>query len=89
MFRSAIKDTVFIPAIGHLKPESSKDIFVTFVSDEPIIYKTLLMDCLISQINYTGKLPEDIPWDERQKLIVWDYAEIKDQQTLNAEIHDM
>lgn len=38
IFKAAVQEVSFIPAVGHLRPEAYKEIIVTFLTDSPVTY---------------------------------------------------
>lgn len=63
----------FSPQVGHLLPSHSKDISVSFKTDQPVKFHELEVQCTLSAITFdhsvaTTDLSE---WDDRLKTVKW------------------
>jgi len=61
----------FIPTTGHIKPNSSRDITISFSSIKPISLKAQKVIGKMCRINYLGSLSEVSDWDDSMKSIHW------------------
>ncbi|GJQ69846.1 hypothetical protein Trydic_g22394 [Trypoxylus dichotomus] len=61
----------FSPAVGHLRPKSSKQILVTFVAMSSINLIKQTLQCAICKIEYVFGDLEPLSWDDRQNVVVW------------------
>ncbi len=61
----------FIPATGHIKPLTSKDITVSFSSVKPLSLKAQKVIGKLSRITYSNPLPDVPDWDDSMKSIHW------------------
>ena len=61
----------FIPTTGHIKPNSSKDITLSFSSAKPISLKAQRVVGKICRINYPCPMAEVSDWDDSMKSIHW------------------
>lgn len=62
----------FIPSVGHVKPQFSKEIVCTILVEAPLILTNATIDLVICKIAYVNPQQKLLSWDERQNLIVWD-----------------
>ncbi|KAF5288916.1 hypothetical protein FQA39_LY03795 [Lamprigera yunnana] len=62
----------FVPAKGHLKPGACKDVIATFLSKEPAVSEKVLLECVTYKIRYVNPQIEQLSWDERQTIVVWE-----------------
>lgn len=57
------------PAAGHIQAKSSKDVMITFTTDEPLELKGEQLKCILKKIRFTSD--EETDWDDRHKSIKW------------------
>ncbi|KAL1497016.1 hypothetical protein ABEB36_008047 [Hypothenemus hampei] len=63
---------LFIPEVGHLKPDSSKEVLVIFKTAAPLILNNDLINCHLDKIKYITPIEENtLSWDDRQKFTYW------------------
>ncbi|XP_050309669.1 hydrocephalus-inducing protein homolog isoform X2 [Anthonomus grandis grandis] len=67
-FRFYCHTVTFIPELGHLKPNSFKEVLVVFRTSTPIIVDREEITCTINKIEYTNPDKKALSWDDRQKL---------------------
>lgn len=60
-----------IPAVGHLKPQFSKEILCTMIAREPLVLENEYIDLCVYKITYLDQEQRLLSWDERQSLTVW------------------
>lgn len=63
---------LFIPAIGHLNPQSSKEIISTFLAKEPIALEKLSLMLNVCRITFPEPQHSLTSWDERQNIVFWE-----------------
>ncbi|KAI4465642.1 dlec1 deleted in lung and esophageal cancer 1 [Holotrichia oblita] len=61
----------FSPTIGHLQPESSKEVLVSFFTKTPLNLLKEIMQCPVSKIEYLDTDIEPLSWDDRQNIVIW------------------
>lgn len=85
-----IPDISFTPSVGHLKPQSKKEIIATFLSSEPVSFSAFPLKCQIFKIEYESDQLSpnagDISWDERQELVLYDENPVDSQATIDSKV---
>ncbi|KAL3860158.1 hypothetical protein ACJMK2_010318 [Sinanodonta woodiana] len=61
----------FIPQVGHLHANCSKDMSVTFKSDQPKIMKEQPVLCKITKITFNKPPDQVADWDDRIRTVKW------------------
>ncbi|XP_049928998.1 hydrocephalus-inducing protein homolog isoform X2 [Epinephelus moara] len=62
---------IFSPQVGHLHAGCSKEVNVTFCSNQPVTLKSQLMTCRVSQVEFQQPLEQVADWDDRQRTVQW------------------
>lgn len=60
-----------MPSVGHIQPDHSKDITISFKTTKPQSLKGLKIAGKVSRISYTKAASKDIDWDDRMKSVQW------------------
>ncbi|XP_036144321.1 LOW QUALITY PROTEIN: hydrocephalus-inducing protein [Monomorium pharaonis] len=90
---SSHPNVVFTPSIGHLKPQTYKEIVATFLSSEPTIYidvifsndEQTLLECTVCAIDLADPLRES-SWDDRETEVRWIAMNSNGKQEINTEM---
>ena len=61
----------FSPQIGHLHPNTAKDMTVTFKSDQPKALQESPVNCKVSKITFDKPLDKVSDWDDRIRTVKW------------------
>lgn len=61
----------FIPSIGHIRPNASKDITITFKANKPHSFEAKKILGKAWHIKFTKPLSEVPDWDDRLKSVQW------------------
>lgn len=69
---STLDSVTFIPAIGHLKPQFSKEVVCTIFTDVPLILEDEKLELMLCKVSYSNSQKTLLSWDERQNLVVWE-----------------
>lgn len=67
----AIPGLVFVPAVGHIKPKSSKTIAVNFKTGKPQAYRALKVMGKLWKISFSKPISQIPDWDDRMKSVQW------------------
>ncbi|KAG7229797.1 hypothetical protein INR49_012446 [Caranx melampygus] len=59
----------FSPQVGHLHAGCSKEVAVTFGSNQPVTLDRQPMRCKVSQVEFQQPLEQVVDWDDRQRTI--------------------
>ncbi|XP_070763174.1 hydrocephalus-inducing protein homolog [Enoplosus armatus] len=61
----------FSPQVGHLHAGCSKEVTITFSSNEPVTLTNQLMRCKVCQVEFQQPLEQVADWDDRQRTVQW------------------
>ncbi|XP_071173399.1 hydrocephalus-inducing protein homolog isoform X10 [Mytilus edulis] len=61
----------FTPTLGHLHPNSSKDVTVSFKSDAAKTLTEQAVNCKVTKIKYDKPIDQIAAWDDRIKTVKW------------------
>ncbi|XP_015224105.2 hydrocephalus-inducing protein homolog isoform X3 [Lepisosteus oculatus] len=61
----------FSPQVGHLHAGCSKDITVTFHSEQPVALSARLMKCKLCRIGFQQPVDQVPDWDDRMRTVKW------------------
>ncbi|XP_071313817.1 hydrocephalus-inducing protein homolog isoform X2 [Trachinotus anak] len=61
----------FSPQVGHLHAGCSKEVTVTFSSNQPVTLKSQPMKCKVCQVEFQQPLEQVVDWDDRQRTVQW------------------
>ncbi|XP_037622519.1 hydrocephalus-inducing protein homolog isoform X2 [Sebastes umbrosus] len=61
----------FSPQVGHLHAGCSKEVTVTFSSNQPVTLTREPMKCKVSQVEFQQPLEQVADWDDRQRTVQW------------------
>ncbi|KAK5867885.1 hypothetical protein PBY51_012341 [Eleginops maclovinus] len=61
----------FSPQVGHLHAGCSKEVTVTFCSNQPVTLSSQPMTCKVSQVEFQQPLEQVADWDDRQRTVQW------------------
>ncbi|XP_034061831.1 LOW QUALITY PROTEIN: hydrocephalus-inducing protein homolog [Gymnodraco acuticeps] len=61
----------FSPQVGHLHAGCSKEVVVTFCSNQPVTLTSQPMRCKVSQVEFQQPLEQVADWDDRQRTVQW------------------
>ncbi|TMS05303.1 Hydrocephalus-inducing protein-like protein [Larimichthys crocea] len=61
----------FSPQVGHLHAGCSKEVTVTFHSNQPVTVASQPMRCKVSQVEFQQPLEQVIDWDDRKRTVQW------------------
>nr|XP_029134421.1 hydrocephalus-inducing protein homolog [Labrus bergylta] len=61
----------FSPQVGHLHAGCSKEVTVTFSSNQPVTLTSQPMKCKLCQIEFQQPLEQVADWDDRQRTVKW------------------
>nr|XP_019962004.1 PREDICTED: hydrocephalus-inducing protein homolog [Paralichthys olivaceus] len=62
---------VFSPQLGHLHAGCSKEVTVTFSSNEPVTLNRQPMRCKVCQVEFQQPVDEVADWDDQQRTVQW------------------
>lgn len=57
--------------VGHLHAGCSKEVTVTFSSNQPVTLRSQPMRCKVCQVEFQQPLEEVADWDDRQRTVQW------------------
>lgn len=57
--------------VGHLHAGYSKEVTVTFSSNQPVTLRNQPMRCKVCQVEFQQPLEEVADWDDRQRTVQW------------------
>ncbi|XP_073328914.1 hydrocephalus-inducing protein homolog [Pagrus major] len=61
----------FSPQVGHLHAGCSKEVTVTFCSNQPVTLTSQPMRCKVCQVEFQQPLEQVADWDDRQRTVQW------------------
>ncbi|XP_068458365.1 hydrocephalus-inducing protein homolog isoform X2 [Clinocottus analis] len=61
----------FSPQVGHLHAGCSKEVTVTFDSNQPVTLTSQPITCKVSQVEFQQPLEQVADWDDRQRTVQW------------------
>ncbi|XP_022605572.1 hydrocephalus-inducing protein homolog [Seriola dumerili] len=61
----------FSPQVGHLHAGCSKEVTVTFSSNQPVTLNSQPMRCKVCQVEFQQPLEQVVDWDDRQRTVQW------------------
>jgi hydrocephalus-inducing protein len=61
----------FSPQVGHLHPNTAKDMTVTFKSDQPKALTESPILCKVTKITFDKPLDKVSDWDDRIRTVKW------------------
>ncbi|XP_056273332.1 hydrocephalus-inducing protein homolog [Pseudoliparis swirei] len=61
----------FSPQVGHLHAGCSKEVTVTFHSNQPVTLSSQPMRCDVSRVEFQQPLEQVADWDDRQRTVRW------------------
>ncbi|GAA6221266.1 hydrocephalus-inducing protein homolog [Lates japonicus] len=61
----------FSPQVGHLHASCSKEVTVTFSSNQPVTLNSQPMRCKVCQVEFQQPLEQVADWDDRQRTVQW------------------
>lgn len=61
----------FSPQIGHLHAECTKEVTVSFSSEQPIVLNAQVMKCKLYQITFQQPVDQVPDWDDRHRTVKW------------------
>ncbi|KAL6104703.1 hydin [Pungitius sinensis] len=61
----------FSPQVGHLHVGCSKEVTVTFASNQPVTLTSQPIRCKLSQVNFQQPLEQVADWDDRRRTLQW------------------
>ncbi|XP_027128846.1 hydrocephalus-inducing protein homolog isoform X3 [Larimichthys crocea] len=61
----------FSPQVGHLHAGCSKEVTVTFHSNQPVTVASQPMRCKVSQVEFQQPLEQVTDWDDRKRTVQW------------------
>ncbi|XP_062413917.1 hydrocephalus-inducing protein-like isoform X2 [Pungitius pungitius] len=61
----------FSPQVGHLHAGCSKEVTVTFASNQPVTLTSQPIRCKLSQVNFQQPLEQVADWDDRRRTLQW------------------
>ncbi|XP_029289106.1 hydrocephalus-inducing protein homolog [Cottoperca gobio] len=61
----------FSPQVGHLHAGCSKEVMLTFCSNQPVTLTSQPMICKISQVEFQQPLKQVPDWDDRKRTVQW------------------
>ncbi|XP_034542457.1 hydrocephalus-inducing protein homolog isoform X2 [Notolabrus celidotus] len=59
------------PQVGHLHAGCSKEVTVTFCSNQPVTLTSQPMTCKLCQVEFQQPLDQVADWDDRQRTVQW------------------
>ncbi|XP_053479109.1 hydrocephalus-inducing protein homolog [Ictalurus furcatus] len=59
------------PQIGHLHAECTKEVTVSFSSEQPIVLNAQVMKCKLYQITFQQPVDQVPDWDDRHRTVKW------------------
>ncbi|KAG7333195.1 hypothetical protein KOW79_003330 [Hemibagrus wyckioides] len=65
----------FSPQIGHLHARCTKEVTVSFSSEQPIVLTAQVMKCKLCQITFQQPVDQVPDWDDRHRTVKWVDAE--------------
>ncbi|XP_049339422.1 hydrocephalus-inducing protein homolog isoform X2 [Astyanax mexicanus] len=61
----------FSPRIGHLHAGCTKEVTVSFISEQPVVLSTQVVKCKLSRITFQQPVDQVPDWDDRRHTIKW------------------
>ncbi|XP_060779913.1 hydrocephalus-inducing protein homolog [Neoarius graeffei] len=61
----------FSPQIGHLHAKCTKEVTVSFSSEQPIVLNAQVVKCKLCQINFQQPVDQVPDWDDRHRTVKW------------------
>ncbi|XP_032378415.1 hydrocephalus-inducing protein [Etheostoma spectabile] len=61
----------FSPQVGHLHAGCSKEVTVTFYSNQPVTLDRQPMRCKVSKVEFLQPLEQVADWDDRERTLQW------------------
>lgn len=61
----------FSPQIGHLHARCTKEVTVSFSSEQPIVLTAQVMKCKLCQITFQQPVDQVPDWDDRHRTVKW------------------
>uniref|UniRef100_A0A8D3BS88 HYDIN axonemal central pair apparatus protein n=1 Tax=Scophthalmus maximus TaxID=52904 RepID=A0A8D3BS88_SCOMX len=62
---------VFSPQVGHLHAGCSKEVTVTFSSNQPVTLNNQPMRCEVHKVKFEQPVEQVMDWDDRQRTVQW------------------
>ncbi|CAG9825500.1 unnamed protein product [Phaedon cochleariae] len=77
-FQFTQESTVIVtPRVGHLKPNTSKEIIAVISTKLPLCLQNVKIECNFMIINYVNS-DTSISWDDRQQIVEWEHSKQND-----------
>lgn len=77
--------------MGHLHAGCSKEVTVTFSSNQPVTLTREPMKCKVSRVEFQQPLEQVADWDDRQRTVQWlspsEQASGAPQQPVTNKVH--
>ncbi|XP_062860193.1 hydrocephalus-inducing protein homolog [Trichomycterus rosablanca] len=61
----------FSPQIGHLHAGCSKEVTVSFSSEQPVVLSAQMLKCKLCKITYPQPVDQVPDWDDRHRTVKW------------------
>ncbi|MCJ8733357.1 hypothetical protein PDJAM_G00222410, partial [Pangasius djambal] len=61
----------FSPQVGHLHARCTKEVTVSFSSEQPIVLNAQVMKCKLCQITFQQPVDQVPDWDDRHRTVKW------------------